>query len=231
MTASTMSRCPPARRAPGRLIQAGLLALALFATACSTGGAGPSQVQAENEITIRTLLSMMGSGNADDVAGLFHPNAVYDDYANQQQYRGMEEIAGYVAGGTRWATAVSMDVMSVHVSDSVAVAEWVFTGIQDRPIRSLLPMVTGREVVLNGVTIIEMEDGRIRRAADYVDVLPLVLQLGGEVHMPGGGIIRLEAGALPADEEGTGAEGLTDTLPPDDLTAQPDTIPFAPKRP
>jgi ketosteroid isomerase-like protein len=186
---------------------AGALALTLFAVSCSPASSGPSRAQAENEIAIRSLMAMLGSGNADDVAGLFHPDAVYDDYANQHQYRGLEEIAGYITGGTRWATGVSMDVMDVHVSDSVAVAEWVFTGIQDRPIGSFLPEITGREVVLNGVTIIEMEAGRIRRAADYLDALSLVLQLGAEVRTPGGGVLRQESAAAPAQEE------PADTLP------------------
>ena len=193
---------------------AATLALMLL-SGCFPGAPGPSQAYAENEIAIRSLMAMVGSGNIDDVAGLFHPDAVYDDYANQQQYRGLEEIAGYITGGTRWATAVSMDVMSVHISDSTAVAEWVFTGIQDQPIRSFLPVVTGREVVLNGVTIIEMEDGRIRRAADYVDALHLVLQLGGEVHMPGGGLLRQDGAAAPAGDE------LADTVP--------DTLPSPPE--
>ena len=198
---------------------AATLALTFLAASCSPGAPGPSQAAAENEIAIRSLMALMGSNNADDVAGLFHPDAVYDDYANQRQYRGLEEIAGYITGGTRWATAVSMDVMNIHLSDSAAVAEWVFTGIQDRPVGSLLPLVTGREVVLNGVTIIEMDGGRIRRAADYVDALQLVLQLGGEVHMPGGGLLRQDPGPATAVEEGA------DTLPADDPFLQPDTLP------
>jgi steroid delta-isomerase-like uncharacterized protein len=177
------------------------LALTVLAVACSPGGSGPSRAEAENEIAIRSLLAMVGSGNGDEVAGLFLPDAVYDDYANQQQYRGLEEIAGYISGGTRWATAVNVDILSLHLSDSVAVAEWVFTGIQDHTIGSFLPVATGREVVLNGVTIIEMEDGRIRRASDYVDALALVLQLGGEVHMPGGGLLRQDTPAAPAEPD------------------------------
>lgn len=193
------------------------LSLALLQGACTTGAQGPSQAEAENEIAVRSLLAMMASGDATDVAGLFLPDAVYDDYANQQQYRGLEEIAGYIKGGTRWATAVSMDVMSVHVSASGAVAEWVFTGIQDRPIRSFVPVATGREVVLNGVTILEMEGGRIHRAADYTDALALVLQLGGEVSMPGGGVLKQEPTEAPAD-----------SVPSGDLLDQPDTLPQEP---
>lgn len=178
---------------------AAMLLLTALVAACPSGRSGPSRAEAENEIAIRSLMAMLASGDAEEVAGLFRPDAVYDDFANQEQYRGLEEIAGYIAGSTRWATGVSMDVLSVHVSASGAVAEWVFTGIQDRPIGSLLPAVTGREVVLNGVTIIEMEAGRIRRAADYVDALPLVLQLGGEVHMPGGSVLR--QGSAPPEPD------------------------------
>jgi len=197
-----------------------VLVTILAATAgCSSRTAGPSQVEAENEIAMRTLVDMMSSADAQDVASLFHPDAVYDDFANQRQYRGLEEIAGYIQGGSRWATAVSFDIIELHVSDAGAVAEWVFTGIHDQPIGSFLPVVTGREVVLNGVTIIEVEAGRIRRAADYVDGLPMVLQLGGEVHMPGGGILKLDLPRDPGEDappEAPEADTLSgaDTLPP-----------------
>jgi len=193
-------------------------ALVVFA-GCSSRPSGPTQVEAENEIAMRTLVDMMMSADAQDVAGLFHPDAVYDDFANHQQYQGLEEIAGYIQGGSSWATGVSIDIIELHVSDSGAVAEWIFTGIQEQAIGSFLPVVTGREVVLNGVTIIEVDAGRIRRAADYVDGLPMVLQLGGEVHMPGGGLLKLdlaEAVGEDAAPEDPGADTLigTDTLPP-----------------
>lgn len=45
------------------------------------------------------------------------------------------------------------------------------------------------EVVLSGVTIIEMEGGRIMRAADYTDTQPLLLQLGARIELPGGGLL------------------------------------------
>ncbi len=174
-----------------------LVALLVFPAGCASRDSRPSRLEAENEIAMRTLIARLAAADPEDVAGLFYPDAVYDDFANQQQYRGLEEIAGYVEGGNRWATGVSIDVLGLHVSEGGAVAEWVFTGTQDRPIGSTLPIVTGREVVLNGVTIIETEGGRIRRAADYVDGLTMVLQLGGEVRMPGGGVLRLE---LPTQE-------------------------------
>ena len=55
-----------------------------------------------------------------------------------------------------------------------------------------VPEASGREIVLNGVTVIEVEGGRILRAADYLDALPMVLQLGGRVEYPGGAVLELE---------------------------------------
>jgi len=52
--------------------------------------------------------------------------------------------------------------------------------------------VTGREVVFNGATIIELEGGRIMRAADYIDTAPLTLQLGGIINFPTDGVTEPE---------------------------------------
>ena len=55
-----------------------------------------------------------------------------------------------------------------------------------------MDIATEREFILNGITIIEIEDGLIRRAADYIDTMPLLLQLGSEVTLPDGEVLRLD---------------------------------------
>lgn len=167
---------------------------------CTPATQAPSRLLAENEIAIRSLMALWESGDAEELMGLFWPDAVYDDFPNQMEYRGLEEIAGYVGHVHSWATGVSLGVTEVHVSETGAVAEWVFSGIQDRPIPGQISVATGREVVLNGVTIIEMDGGRIRRAADYIDVLPLVLQLGGRVELPGGTVMEMDNAPVSSSE-------------------------------
>jgi steroid delta-isomerase-like uncharacterized protein len=126
------------------------------------------------------------------IVELFWPDAVYDDYASQLQHRGIEEILGYVTSVHTWADDVYVNVGEVHVSASGAVAEWLFAAVQARPLGDLVPVVTNREVVVTGVTIIEVDGGRIRRAADYTDTTPLLLQLGGRMQLPGGGVMELD---------------------------------------
>lgn len=167
-----------------------VFALSLLLMSCAP--AGPSPLLNENEIAARTVMSLWETGEVEELATLFYSDAVYDDFPNQTQYRGLEEIAGYITHVHDWADAASMSVTDVHVSESGAVVEWVFSAVQDRPIGTRVPVATGRDVLLNGVTILVIDGGRIRRAADYMDVLPLVLQIGAEVHMPGGSVMKYD---------------------------------------
>jgi steroid delta-isomerase-like uncharacterized protein len=167
-----------------------LLASLLVMPACTSTSDRPQTL--ESEIIVRTMLSIWESADTAAVLELFWPEAVYDDFPNQIQYQGVAEIASYLTYVHSWGTGVYMNVTEVHASETSATAEWVLSVIQDRPMGELVPEATGREVVLNGVTIIEIDGGLITRAADYVDIVPMVLQLGGRIEYPGGTVLELE---------------------------------------
>jgi len=170
------------------------LAVAVSLSGCLPVGSDDGRAAREAELTIRSLMAAWESGDADLVADLFWPEATYDDFANQHTYQGAEEIVGYVLAVHDWADAVYWNIGRVHVTEAGAVAEWVFSAIQARPIGTQVPVATGLEVVTNGITVIEIEDGRIIRAADYMDTAPMMLQLGGRIEMPGGAVIELNDG-------------------------------------
>jgi hypothetical protein len=163
-----------------------------LAVACVAPGPSQEQEAREAELQVRLLMAAWESADPALIEELFWPDALYDDFPNQHTYQGVVEITGYVTALHDWADVVTFDVGQVHVTESGAVAEWTFSAVQARPIGSQVPVVTGREVISNGVTIIELERGRIRRAADYMDTRPIALQLGGRLEMPGGSVIELD---------------------------------------
>ena len=169
----------------------GAFAVVALATLCAACRPTSEQAVAQNELLVLGLFDALQAADTATIVGLFWPDAVYDDFASQLQYRGIEEILGYVTSIHAWADDVYVNVGEVHVSESGAVAEWLFAGVQARPMGELVPVATNREVVVNGVTIIEVEGGRIRRAADYTDTTPMLLQLGGRMTLPGGGVMEL----------------------------------------
>ncbi len=151
----------------------------------------PPQDQPESseaELTIQLLANAIATADTAVILELFWPEATYDDFAGQQTYQGIQEIVAYLTAVHVWGDDIYMNLGRVHTSSTGAVGEWVFSAIQTRPIGDRFPVASGNEVVLNGVTIIEMEGGRIMRAADYADGVPLILQLGGSIELPGGGV-------------------------------------------
>ena len=166
----------------------------LALTACVPIGPDDAAATREAELTIRSLMAAWESADAALLEDLFWPQATYDDFPNQHTYQGIEEIIGYVGSMHAWADDVYMNVGQVHVTQTGAVAEWVFSAVQARPMAEQVTVATGLEIVTNGVTIIEIDSGRIIRAADYADTAPMLLQLGGRIELPGGSVLEMDSG-------------------------------------
>ncbi len=181
------------RRSPRTAV---LLVLALGAC---TGEEAPGRA----ELRLEEVLEMRRTGSLDDVASVFLPEAVYEDVAGGVEYRGVPEIADHLGWIHGWASGVFLDVIRVHGGDRVASAEWVLDGVQAAPIPGLVDSVTRRRFQLRGITVVEVERGAVIRAVDYTDLVPLLLDLGAEIHAPGGGVLRRE----PPDTSGGGAGG------------------------
>ncbi len=183
------------RHAPTRLVSRSLpIGLVVLATACAERGQQEESAAAGRaELAARSLAAAVESADTALILDLFWPHASYDDFAAQHSYEGIDEIVGYVTEPHSWGDEIYKNVGRVHVTERGAVAEWVFSAVQNRPLGDLAPRGTGREIVLSGVTILEVENGRIIRAADYVDTQPLLLQLGARIELPGGRVIEQPA--------------------------------------
>lgn len=168
--------------------------VALITLAACAPGADELPPVSEGEFTIQLLAQAIASADTAVILEIFWPEATYEDYAGQQEHQGIQEIVGYLMSPHSWGDDVYLNVGRVHPTPTGAVGEWIFSAVQTRPLDDRIPEGTGREVVLNGVTIIEMDGGRIIRAADYTDTAPLLLQLGSRIELPGGQVIELDSG-------------------------------------
>ncbi len=165
---------------------------ALCMGAMSLAGCGPGADEAGDLSTylLQSLIVARQTADTLMLEEIFLPDATYDDFASQIQYRGIEEIVGYVTSVHEWGDDVFLNLGTVHSSATSGVGEWFLVAVQSRPILDLITTGTGREVALNGATIIELEGGRISRAADYTDMAPLMLQLGGRIELPDGSVLE-----------------------------------------
>lgn len=178
---------------PGNLARAcSLLTVALLGVLSACAANDTEESDREAELLARTMTAAIEAADTALIRDLFWPQATYEDFPNQHTYLGVDEIVGYMTGAHQWADDVLMNVGNVHATAAGGVVfEWVFSGVQARPMAGVLSEGTGREVVLNGVTILEVDGGRIERAADYTDSGALFLQLGASVEMPDGTTVEM----------------------------------------
>jgi len=134
------------------------------------------------------LVRAWATGDTTGVAELLAGVPRVHHYPSSSRYNGLKEFAWEIEHVHRWASDVQGVSRSPKLmSNEVAVVEWSLSGVQDRPIGALLPIVTKRSFNLRGVTLVEVNDaGNIEYVATYVDVASLVLELGGRIELPGG---------------------------------------------
>jgi hypothetical protein len=163
------------------------LATIAFVVAC-----GPSEEQAtaQGQYLLQSLSFARQTADVSLIEEIFQPDAIFDDYADQISYEGIDEIIGYLTSIHEWGDDVYSTLGAVQTSATGATGEWTLGAVQSRPVPDLLGAATDREVVLSGVTIIEIRGGRITRAADYWDRARFLLQLGARVELPDGTVVE-----------------------------------------
>lgn len=153
---------------------------------------GPSADQADTlgRYLLEALTFARQTADTTTIEEIFAPDAIYDDYPGQVDYRGIQEIVGYLTSIHEWGDDVYMTLGRVQTSRVGAVAEWTLAAVQSRPIPDLLTTATDREVVVTGVTILETDGSRIVRAADYWDRADFLLRLGATIELPDGTVLE-----------------------------------------
>ena len=174
----------------GRRAAARVVPLVLLLSACGPNDAEDLTLP---ETRLAELMEMRLSGQLYEVEGVLHPLVVYEDLPNQQEHRGINEVADFILGLNSWASSLFIDLTTMRSGDDWAMAEWVLEGVQSAPIPGIIDSVTQRRVRQRGVTVVELESERIIRAVDYADMTPLFLDLGATLILPNGDTLRAPA--------------------------------------
>ena len=161
-----------------------LIFFCLIFSACSQYARTPDAP----DLVVR-LMDVWESGKQESLAEFVDSSAVYDDIPNNHRFEGIEGFENYVGHVHNWASEISITIQETGGSTERAYAEWTMHAKQSKPIEGRIPIATDSTFTLKGLTLVEVENGKIIRAADYIDVLGFILQLGSTVELPGGVVI------------------------------------------
>ena len=176
------------------------------------------------------LMGVWESGEVGRLEDLLSADVVYEDVPNGVSLQGLEAATGYVGHVHAWASDIEILIDRTFGSESEAVAEWTMTAVQSSPIPGRLPVATDRRITLKGVTLVEVRQGKIVRAADYMDTLGFVLQLGGEVALPGEVVLKLPEEAVETPMNKAEALALIESNKNERGYRELDPIRFRPER-
>jgi steroid delta-isomerase-like uncharacterized protein len=126
----------------------------------------------------------VGFINAGDFAGLRSVYAEDIRAALPSQQRGIEGADAMVEAVREWAGAFSDlhgTLNAVHADGETATIEVTFTGIWSGPLNMpgvVLQTPTNRQMISSVCEVMEIEDGKIRVARPYYDMLTILQQIG-----------------------------------------------------
>ncbi len=140
-------------------------------------------VEANKALLHRWIEDVWNTGNLVPVDEIFAPS-----YSVNGEFVGPDGVRDAV----RWLHTTFSDAV-LTIDDMIAendkiVVSWVMRGIQRGEFMDI--PATHKEVMLAGINIYRVEDGKIVANTERVDVLGLLMQLGarirpGEAHEPG----------------------------------------------
>lgn len=152
----------------------GIALLLAAGLSCSRGQ--PQESPSQPKQLARRLYLAWSEHDLDEIAAIFAPDGTYEDVPPARSYRGPEEIKGFLTAIWSWAPNVQFEVTSLAVAGDTVVAEWVMSGTQTGAIGQI-PAI-GNDFSVRGVSVMEIEGGRITRNSDYYDLSSLLVQFG-----------------------------------------------------
>lgn len=111
----------------------------------------------------------------EKIDAIFTGDAIYEDVAGAQLYRGKDEIKQLLRAAFAWAPDFRVTMISLTIGDDSAATEWISEGIQTGPIGEI--PASGNSFRLRGVSILRFRDGKICQVTDYYDMASFLRQL------------------------------------------------------
>lgn len=160
--------------------------LALFSAILITAPAYGQEVIADPasdpERFATQWLEAWSSGDVDWILMFYTDDVVYEDVPSvdngwdSRPLRGKQELREALVDGFTAMPDLGFELGSVRTTANGMVVEWTMTGTHTGDWPGL--PATGRSISVRGVTLAEVERGRVAWSRDYYDMLLFLSQLG-----------------------------------------------------
>jgi len=138
--------------------------------------------------TIMEYVQALSDGNHQKMNELRAPTFVLD-FVHGDAFRNQplnhEQTQSFWPAWFKAFSEIDYEVTRTIAAEKVVVTQWIFTGVQNSalgpPIFDPPLKPSGRTICLRGVSIYDVQNGRIERETAYIDLATLMVELGVEI--------------------------------------------------
>lgn len=112
------------------------------------------------------------SNDVEKLAAYFTDDAIYEDVALGEVHRGKPAIMAFARGTFDALPGFTMKPQSLVVGNESAAFEWIMSGTFRK---------TGKSFSVRGVSVMQFENGKIRRNSDYWNIAEFQRQTAATV--------------------------------------------------
>jgi len=135
--------------------------------------AGFAQTRAKGETRIvESWVAAWNSHDVEKVIPLFTDDVLYEDVTFGAVNHGSADLRKFASFFFEAVPDMKFEVLNSSIEGKRGVIEWVFSGT-DKGVYK-----TGKQFTVRGVSIIDVEHGRISRNLDFYDAASIMRQVG-----------------------------------------------------
>jgi steroid delta-isomerase-like uncharacterized protein len=159
----------------------------LFLSSCSYQSSDRNSSVGEQ--LVHGYVKMWNSRDLSMVDEIFTDGCVFEDVAALEKYSGIDELKASLKEDFAWCSDLKMELTSSLVTEDGAAIEWIWSGRQTGDIEGLIDS-TGKVFSIRGNSIMEFENGKIKRNSDYYDAGGFLYQLGVKFVFPSDKVVN-----------------------------------------
>lgn len=131
---------------------------------------------AATEQVLEQWATAWSSHDADKVLSLLTEDCIYEDVTFGVVTRGQKEVRAFADGVFAGIPDFKIELTAKFATDTWGAMEWIMSGTHKGDFPGM--PATGRRFSGRGITIVELQAGKIRRNSDYWDAAGVMRQVG-----------------------------------------------------
>lgn len=139
---------------------------------------GENPLVEQNESIAESFMEAFDTHNTDLLTSLFADEFSYIEATTGRTYTDKESLAMYVNATISGIPDTRFEVISIMANEQFAAVEWIWKGTNTVGWPSMGIPATGNAIALKGVSVMEIENGKIIWNSDYWDWNTFLHQLG-----------------------------------------------------